>query len=364
MLAVVVAGCGSKGGGRGGSLARGATAPPASSATTAPVRSGSVGPATTPPTTPAPAPVTSLAFVAAGVNVSALPLMDLAPGYLAAGGDPVTVPCRYESDSFTNRSPGTVPPLLKVVAWNVRIAYEHARVLLELRTNSALVGADFLLLTEVGRDYPTSVPSRVNQAREIAIALAMDYVFVPEFDKRFTPLGGGELGCAVLSKYPLGNVTTIRHSPTFDWYKKEQLLGGRVTLGVDALVGGKLLRLYASHLDTRDFGPGRARQAAEIRADANLAGRSPSQIVGGDLNTWVTNPLYTSLVEPAVSDFTNAGWGETLAGRLVFTHVGAGFYPNRLDWTFYRGVTFGAADVARNARGSDHYPLWFDFRMP
>lgn len=295
-------------------------------------------------------------------------LCDIPGDYVATGGDPTYVPCGVAAGRFSDRDPSDVPASLRVVTWNVEFGADSATVLSTLMSHPELMGADVLLLEEVARHNLASDPPRLDQAEELARALAMDFVFAVEWDRRLDAEEEGEHGVAILSRYPIGNVTQIRHEPVNDWYEETGHFGGRITLGADLLVGWRLLRVYASHLDTRPRLPddsGRARQAAEIRADANLAGRTSAQIVGGDLNTWTCNPTIgdcasAPAAEQAIEEFLAAGWLDGTAGFNGRTQNGAGFFPQRLDWIFYRGLDATAGTAATDATGSDHLPLYFD----
>jgi hypothetical protein len=152
-------------------------------------------------------------FVPLPTHVVPGPLCEIPEGYVEGGGDPTYIDCAIESDSLSDRDPDDVPGPLRVVAYNVEFGNDHATVLEQLGSNPDLAGADFLLLSEVARESQTSNPPGLNQARAIAEALAFDYAFAVEWDRRNLPEELGEHGVAVLSKYPLGNATQIRHVP-------------------------------------------------------------------------------------------------------------------------------------------------------
>lgn len=294
-------------------------------------------------------------------------LCDIPPDYVANGGDPTFIDCAVEVDHLVT-PPTTAPTQLKIVAWNVEFAKAYSDVLSELRTRPQLANADVLLLSEVARDSLVSNPQRINQARELARALNLNYAFAVEWDRRELPNELGEHGVAVLSKFPMTNLTQIRHTPLNDWYQNERLYGGRVTLGVDLTVGARIVRVYASHLCTRGTGDsGRAVQGAEIRLDAMKTGRPAIQVVGGDLNTYTCNPnVYDCTVAPraekVVQEFLSSGWNDGTSGWNGVTQMGAGFFPQRLDWTFFRGTT-ATPGTGVTANGSDHYPVVFTLNL-
>lgn len=295
------------------------------------------------------------------------PLCDIPAGYVDMGGDPVNPPCRIAGGRASDRAPLEAPPELRVVAWNVRFGVDAQAVLDAFGTEPELAGADVILLSEVARHDRSSNPPDIDQAQLLAEALAMDWAFAVEWDRREDPDGGGEHGIAVLSKYPIGNAALIRHTPQNDWWAEGRRYGGRATLAADLLIGDRLVRVYSSHLDTRGGQEGRAVQGSEIRTDADRPDAPAIEIAGGDLNTWTCNPIVSDCsippaAETVVEDFLSSGWADGTAGFNGHTQLGEGFFPQRLDWIFVRGAgaTPGrAVEVA----GSDHLPVFSSIRM-
>jgi endonuclease/exonuclease/phosphatase family metal-dependent hydrolase len=287
-----------------------------------------------------------------------------------SGPDPAFPACEIAYGGASDRDPAQVPARLTVVTWNVEFAANHAEVIQTLRETPELAAADFLLLQEVARVDGESDPQWVDQAADIADALGMYFAFATEWDRREVPALGGEHGEAVLSKYPLGNPALVRHLALNDWYAEDRVYGGRISLGVDALVGCELVRLYSSHLDTRGIGDaGRAAQGAETRDEADRAGHPPLEIVAGDLNTWLCNPLVSDCGQPGpaeqvVEDYLAAGWADVAPDFDSWTQLGEGFFPQRLDWMFQRGLTDEGWIVLQAADGSDHAPLVWSFSLP
>ncbi len=333
-------------------------------------------PAPTPPSpapTPSPAPAPTPSFVPAGTHDPAGLLSTIPDALVANGGDPIHIQTAIASDSFTDRDPADVPTTLRLVTWNVHKGFEADTIADELASHPELRDADFLLLTEVARLDEQSDPPMIDQTRRLAERLRMDYVFGVQWDRREREGQRGEMGTAILSKYPLGNVTHIRHTPVHPGsrYQFEKIYGGRNTLAADALVGGRRVRLYASHFATRDpEGLHRAVQAREVRADAALPDRPALQIAAGDFNSWncllfVSDCTQPPAAETCVREFLSEGWTDGTRGFTGHTQIGLRFFRQRLDWIFHRG---GLADVpgqaVLDAQGSDHFPLYFDFSMP
>ncbi len=295
--------------------------------------------------------------------------------------DPVHLPCALEVRNVAEASTGALEAgdAVRVVAWNVEFGASQAVVVNELLTHPELVGADVLLLSEVARMNGESDPAGIHQVRELADALGMAYAFGVEWDRRFNPdvpAPKGEHGIAVLSRFPLGNLTPIRHTPANDFWDERGDIGGRITLGATLLVptttGDVQLRVYASHLCTRPQFPSddpRAVQGAEIRADASRPGRPVMQVVGGDLNTWTCNPATNDCTsspdaEEIIADFLDDGWDDGTRGYNGITQLGEGFFPQRLDWLFVRGTGSLPGSALTDVDGSDHLPLFTDVVLP
>jgi endonuclease/exonuclease/phosphatase family metal-dependent hydrolase len=290
--------------------------------------------------------------------------------YIDKGGDPVNPPCEVEADSFSTADHTVMPSALKVVTWNIEFGKKSAEVKKALSSDSSLLDADVLLLQEVPRIDKSSTPAKVDLARELAQMLKKNYVFAVEWDRRLEAAGGGEHGLAVLSRFPIGNVALIRHVAVYDHYSEKKLFGGRATLAVEIVAGGKRLLLYNSHLDTRDLtGLGRAKQGAEILADAKKSGRPTTQVLGGDLNTFICNPQLLTCnkppaAEPVIQDILKDGWTDLLPSFNGWTQLGVGFFPQRLDWLFARQVTPISGKVLQGIKAADHVPVVAVFSVP
>ena len=300
--------------------------------------------------------------------VPTTPLCDIPPDYVANGGDPVNPDCGFTADSLSDRDRYDVGATLRVVAWNVEYGKNSAEVLTALTTHPELRDASILLLSEVARSSLQSEPDYIDQVRDIAEGMKMNYVAGVEWDRREHTDELGEHLVAILSKYPLGNVELIRHIPQKEWYQDEQLYGGRATLVADTLLGDTVLRLYSTHLDTRGFDAGRAEQGAEIRGHANQVDSPAWQLVGGDFNTYTCNPIVQDCstspdAETVIEDFYLDNWRDGTEGFNGETQMGAGFLPQRLDWILYRGFTVSPGE-AFDAGGSDHYPIYTDIVVP
>lgn len=209
--------------------------------------------------------------------------------------DPVHIECALETGRFA--SAAVVPETLVVASYNVErgFAVDAQRVALE----GGAIGArpDVLLLQEVDRGC--SRTGFRNIARELAEALAMDYVFAVEFVELPRPSGAGggitapcEHGNAILSRFPLGNVGAVRHAANRSWYLPpsareapgEPRLGGRVFVFGEVELRGARLRAYSIHFEV-DLDTGFELQVLEAREVlAHADAHAGPIVVGGDTN--------------------------------------------------------------------------------
>jgi len=86
------------------------------------------------------------------------------------------------------------------------------------------------------------------------------------------------------------------------------------------------------------------------------------------MNTYTCNPALANCTVPPsaeamVKDFLAAGWTDGTAGWNGFTHTGAGFFPQRLDWLFLRGGASTPGQAA-STNGSDHEAIFTTLTLP
>lgn len=298
--------------------------------------------------------------------------------------DTTFIDCAMEGGRFA----GEVAPLdgpLSVMVWNL----ERGQQLdgqLDAWARGDLPVPDLLLASEVDRGCDRSGGVSVTGA--IAETLGLDYAFGVEFVELPRASGSGgtlsttcEHGNAILSRYPLGNVSWAIHADNLSWYVPppdegeptgEPRLGGRSYVMADVDLGdGRYLRAVSVHFESRitaiDVQIG---QAAESGA---LAGSSPiPAIVGGDTNA----PTYTAdvyegrLTADTVQDRTIGAW---YVEGLVDAHAEL---PARergtssgliIDLLFGKDVGFSAPVVCDEAVCdplSNHRAIWAEVEVP
>lgn len=240
---------------------------------------------------------------------------------------------RYAGGPPAESSSGRpIPAALRIVSFNVEFAYHVDSAITVLATESALSGADIVLLQEMDEQA----------TRRIADTLGMWYVYYPAVFRFNTQRN---LGNAVLSRWPIVQDRKIV-LPHLSRIVRSQ----RVATAATIRVGQSLVRVYSVHLGTMAGLPPAARrdQLRTILADADHYSRV---VIGGDMN--------------------DAGIGQVAreAGYAWPTQRGPGTTRiGRLDHIFVRGLgtpVSGASGTVLNARrSSDHLPVWAIALLP
>ncbi len=210
--------------------------------------------------------------------------------------DTTFIDCRVEALTFADAPP---PPKddLTVLTYNLERGFEIDAQLAWL-AGPGSPGPDVLLLQEADRGCERT--GFRNIVAEMAEAIDGYSVFATEFVELPGDRGESgpydpplcEHGNAIVSRYPLEDARAIRHGENVSWYSPpgapdpdEPRLGGRVAVAADVVVGGRSLRVYSLHLESRvEAASVRDAQAAEIAADA--ADLEGTVVVGGDLNAY------------------------------------------------------------------------------
>ena len=243
---------------------------------------------------------------------------------------------------------------LKIVSYNIRwrSGEELQQIIRWLRDASksqpAIIG-----LQEVDRAKKRS--ERINHPKAIAASLGMHYAWTAPH----TTKSGSEeeTGVAILSPYPLSDVTRIvlpHPGP-----------GGRLRVAIGATAhlseppalarGLRKIRIYSVHSETRLTLGKKTDQLKAVLQDLERFSKDMPAIVLGDFNTWEL---------PAVSRtrklFTNAGFTtpfpddeSTFREKIILFDLRL-----KLDWIWVRGLTPSSYGIDRNLRVSDHFPLW------
>ena len=286
-----------------------------------------------------------------------------------AAADPIFIDCALESGLLAGERPEPTGELV-VMAYNLERGQRLDEILAWLGESAPQ--ADVLLLSELDRGCARTGGRHVTW--EVAAALGMDFVYAVEF-LEVRGEGGAvveacEHGNAVLSRWPMGNVTAYRHSENVSWYTPPESrgdawatrLGGRIAVAADILVGDQIVHLTSVHLASGVFDQAvRAAQAAEtVARNADAPG---PVIIGGDTNAglYVADLRSGEDNDTVTQAWLAAGYADAHEGLPTDARVTAPAYGFVLDLIFGRGVRFSEPAIcSTEACGalSDHYPVW------
>lgn len=179
----------------------------------------------------------------------------------------------------------------RVVAWNIERGTQFDGLLRALGEHDYLRSADVLLLVET--DVGMARSANRDVARELARALAMNYVFVPSYlslgkgsgvERRVA--GNNDLGLhgnAILSRYPIRRPRAVRLTNGIDKIAtREQRIGSQTALAATIEFPGWPVTAVCAHLDANSSQQHRASQMRDV-LDA-LPATGPA-VIGGDWNT-------------------------------------------------------------------------------
>lgn len=241
---------------------------------------------------------------------------------------------------------------VRIVSYNVQYGPDLPAITAALLAHPELAVADVFLVQEI-EAYPDEPAPR---AATLARALGMGHVYVPARLKE-----GGTHGLAILSRYPIRNVSKMDLPAS-----RDHQIAHRIAIAADLDIDGRLLHVIDVHLDTKLSARERIAQLYPAVIDAPA-----TSIVAGDFNTafvqWADGvPVLTSsgasdqarVVDAYLTDLgfdaptRDSGPTESMFG-----------IEQRLDSIYTRGldVTFGGVE---RVGPSDHWPLWLDVHLP
>lgn len=274
-------------------------------------------------------------------------------------GSQLDRPVRASYIKGTTAFDGTV----QVVAYNVERGFFWEDALAYIKERRAEVPATIVLLSECDRNH-----SRTNDvfvADELARALSMDMVFVTEYIEYNdeTDDAQGDHGNAILSPFPMSDITVIRHTTIFSWTDWGWMFGQprrgeRVTIGATIeLPGGKKVRVYTTHLESNAGQMGKWKQMSETIKDAELT--DLPVVIGGDFNEFPNGLMFKKFPDykienPFADDKSATGSCKPGDGQAECKF--------KIDWIVYRGLDLidRSVDYPLNSEGgiiSDHAPV-------
>jgi endonuclease/exonuclease/phosphatase family metal-dependent hydrolase len=239
----------------------------------------------------------------------------------------------------------------------------HIHAAADALSNGTLMPrVDVLALQEA--DKQTARAGGVHVARELAAKLKMPWVHVPagiprgvkpkarqwwlDFEEPIALYDEGDTGIALLSRFPLTEVTRI----DLPWH--ECPWRPRLAMGATVSVGPLRLRIFNVHVDPHATTGGQLEQL-EVIAEQAAVSTDPTMIVG-DFNTLSSKKcMETRRFLEARGYTTPFPTGTpTWRGALLRLHA---------DWIFTRGAKVTNWGVARPLGASDHWPVWSEVEL-
>ena len=247
-------------------------------------------------------------------------------------------------------TPQAIPTVIKIVSYNMRWrGGEDLRELIELLRSDSLIGrAQIIGLQEVDRNKKRT--RYTNTARMMAEELGLHYAWAAP------PLAPGkekeeeETGVAILSLYPLTDVTRIVLPNAGPGGRR------RVALGATVHIGPNLVRVYTVHAETRTTNERRIEQFQAVLDDLAKHAKVERAAVMGDFNT-ITDDDVSATSEL----FKDAGFQTPFPNKEPTWKTF--IIKLKLDWVWLRGLRALDYGINRKVGLSDHWPLWVNIRL-
>ena len=243
------------------------------------------------------------------------------------------------------------------IAENIRLA---ARVLSD---GVRLPRADIIALQEA--DKGTARAGGRHVTRELAELLQMAWVHVSagiprgvepkdrqwwlNFEEQIGLHDGGDTGVSLLTRFPMEDITRI----DLPW--NDCPWRPRLSVAATIRIGGKVLRIFNSHIDPHTSVNGQLDQVEVVLKHAERF-RGPTMVLG-DFNTLSRRKCIDTRRLLEEHGFTTPFPTGTPTWR------GAGLRLHA-DWVFVRDVNVIRWGVGRGITVSDHWPIWVQIAMP
>lgn len=221
---------------------------------------------------------------------------------------------------------------------------------------------DVLALQEA--DKRTARAGGHHVARELAEALKTAWVHLPagiprgqkplarqwwlDFEEPIELYDEGDTGVALLSRFPMSDVTRI----DLPW--KDCPWRPRLAMGATVSAGNQTLRIINAHVDPHAAVGGQLEQLEVLLENAERTAH-PTLILG-DFNTLSKRKAVET------RSFLESGGYSTPFPTGTATWRGAGLRLHA-DWIFGRGVNISRWGVARPLNVSDHWPVWVEIDL-
>jgi endonuclease/exonuclease/phosphatase family metal-dependent hydrolase len=250
-------------------------------------------------------------------------------------------------------SPNPAPDSIKIVSYNIRWrGGDDLRRLIELLKSDPEIGrASVIGLQEVDRNKKRT--GNVNTARLMAEELGMYYAWAapPPPPAKNNEAQEEETGVAILSAYPLADVTRF--------VLPNEGPGGRrrAALGATVQIGKQSVRVYSLHAEIRTSNEKRLAQLRAVLEDLETRHAKIERVVVlGDFNT-----LTGKDVDATSALFTAAKFNTPFANGLSTWKTF--IIELKLDWLWLRNLRPVQFGIDKKIGLSDHWPLWAEVKL-
>lgn len=239
-----------------------------------------------------------------------------------------------------------VPDEFKLVSYNMRWrGGDDLRVLIKLlKDDQEIGGAAVIGLQEVDRNKKRT--NSTNTAKKMAEELGMHYAWAAPPPPQGKEREEEETGVAILSSFPLTDVTRI--------VLPNEGPGGRrrVALGATVHVGEKSLRVYSVHAEIRTSSEKRIEQLKAVLDDLESHHmQAEHSVVLGDFNTVASKDVGATSRLFLENGFHTPFTNDQATWRTFLLHL-------KLDWLWLRGLDVKSYGIDKKVEMSDHWPLW------
>ena len=242
---------------------------------------------------------------------------------------------------------------IQVVSLNLASRKDATEVERSLSRDAELAQADIYLFQEVykGPEGSDSIAAAIARVRKYQVAFAPANQAVD----------GGDIGLAIVSRYPLRNVEVVQ-LPHYELPVRSRF---RIALAAQAETEFGLVDIINVHLDTRINLEERLKQLQPVMD--RVASSQNKVIIGGDFNTnphaWFRGifplPFAGRQASKVYSTMLASGFVSSLPLGTV-THDIPGM---QLDWVFSKALKPTKAHVLR-MRQSDHHAVIAQLEVP
>jgi endonuclease/exonuclease/phosphatase family metal-dependent hydrolase len=237
---------------------------------------------------------------------------------------------------------------IKLVSYNMRWrGGEDLRKLIKLlKEDEQIGGASIIGLQEVDRNKKRT--NKTNTAKVMAEELRMNYAWAapPPPLTKGKSIQEEETGVAILSVYPLTDVRRI--------VLPNEGPGGRrrAAIGATVNIGGKTLRFYSLHAETRISNQRRIEQFKAVIDDLqSQKSKVDAAVVLGDFNTLMGKDVDATHRLFSEKGFHTPFPNDESTWKTFIISL-------KLDWMWLKGLEAKAFGIDKQVELSDHWPLW------